>query len=56
MLLGLPALAMIGFGVFGPLHDVSLWGNAVVLCGGLLMVAAHLANLRRLRRAMHSHV
>lgn len=53
-LLGVPGLAMIGLGVFSPLHDVPLWGNATVLAGGALMVAAHLGNLRMLRIARAS--
>lgn len=50
-LLALPGLALIGVGVFSRLHNVPVWGSALVLCGGLLMVAAHWRNLRLMRMA-----
>jgi len=47
---GLPGLTLVCSGVFTPLHDEPLLGSAVVLGGGLLIVLAHVENLRAGRR------
>jgi len=49
---GFPGLCMITAGVFSRLHDVPVLGSTVVLAGGLLMVLAHMDNLR-IGRATH---
>lgn len=51
VVLALLGLSLIGIGVFSPTHDIPLWGNAIVLCGGIVMVVAHWRNLRLLRAA-----
>lgn len=42
----LPGLALLGLGSFTTLHDHSGLHAAVMVCGGLLIAAAHFANLR----------
>ncbi len=50
-LLLLAGLGVLGIGVFTRLHLVPLWGTAVVVSGGLLLVSGHAWNLR----AGHRH-
>jgi hypothetical protein len=50
--LAVPGLGLLGVGIFTELHWRPLWGSVVVLCGGLLLVSAHLVNLRLTRRAL----
>lgn len=44
-------VALLGAGVFGPLHYVRFWGTAMVLLAGVLLVTGHLWNLRLSRSA-----
>jgi hypothetical protein len=45
-LLMIPGMLVLGVGVFSQVHRVPGWGTAVVLCGGALLIAGHVLNLR----------
>lgn len=52
-LLLLAGLAVLGTGVFTRLHLVPVWGTAVVVAGGILLVTGHVWNLRAGHRHEH---
>jgi len=47
----LPGLVLVGLGSFTALHDHGLPHLAVMVAGGLLLAAAHVANLRLVHAA-----
>ncbi len=49
-----PGLALLGLGSFTELHDHSGAHAVVMVCGGLLIAAAHFANLRLTHAAMRA--
>lgn len=56
LMLAIPGLALLIFGVTFAQHFSIVLHSVMVTCGGLLLASAHFVNLRRDSRLPHAHV